>query len=214
MIRHKFIAIEGNIGAGKTSLATILSREWNSKLILERFSENPFLPLFYSDPERYAFPLELSFMADRYSQLKEDLQQRDLFHDGVVSDYYFMKSFIFAGVTLKDDELKLFRNLFNIIYHSLPKPDLLIFLHNNTEQLLENIKKRGRGFESAISESYLDKLSQAYSTFLSQSDFPILFLDAMESDFVNDSETTFRLIKLVKDGIFPKGITKKKLKDL
>ena len=142
-----YIVIEGNIGAGKTSLAKRISGDFNGKLILERFADNPFLPKFYKDPERYSFPLELSFLADRYNQLKRELSDRDLFKSFTIADYYFMKSLIFARATLSDDEYNLYRQIFEIIYSTLPKPDLFVYLHVDPDNLLMNIKKRGRDYE-------------------------------------------------------------------
>ena len=142
--RYKYIAIEGNIGAGKTSLATQLAYEFNAKLILERFMENPFLPKFYEEPQRYAFPLEMSFLADRYQQLVEDITQYDLFKDCVVADYDVYKSMIFAKITLTEEEFTLYKKLFHLMHKELPKPDLYVYLYQNTDRLMENIQKRDR----------------------------------------------------------------------
>ena len=157
-ISYNYVVIEGNIGAGKTTLATRISEQFNARLILERFADNPFLPKFYDDPEKYSFPLELSFLASRYKQLKEELVPQDLFKSFTVADYYFMKSLVFASSTLKGDEYNLYRQIYHIIYSSLPKPDIYVYLHLTTENLLRNIKKRGRNYEKTITAEYLQKI--------------------------------------------------------
>lgn len=185
MMSFDFLVIEGNIGAGKTTFAKMMSEEFDAKLILEQFAENPFLPKFYEDPGKYSFPLELSFLAERYGQLKKELTNRDLFHQNTIADYYFMKSLIFAQNTLAQDEYKLYRNFFDIIYERLPKPDLFVYLHLPEEQLISNIKKRGRDYEQSISADYLKKIREGYFTFFSQQDdFPVLIVDTSSIDFV------------------------------
>ncbi|MCL6102534.1 MAG: deoxynucleoside kinase, partial [Bacteroidetes bacterium] len=185
MMNLDFLVIEGNIGAGKTTFAKMLSEEYDTKLILERFAENPFLPKFYNDPEKYSFPLELSFLAERYGQLKKELTNRDLFHQHTIADYYFMKSLIFAQNTLAQDEYNLYRNFFDIIYERLPKPDLFVYLHLPENQLLINIRKRGRDYEQSIDADYLRKIREGYFTFFSQqNDFPVLIVDTSNVDFV------------------------------
>ncbi|RLD36538.1 MAG: 2-amino-4-hydroxy-6-hydroxymethyldihydropteridine diphosphokinase, partial [Bacteroidetes bacterium] len=166
--KYKYIVIEGSIGVGKTSLATKIAKDYNAKLVLEQFAENPFLPKFYENPDRFSFPLELSFLADRYQQLKREMINPDLFFSFIIADYYFMKSLIFAGRTLKDDEYILYRQLFQIIYESIPKPDLYVYLHIDTSKLLENIKKRGRDYEQNISAEYLNRIQKGYFEFFSQ----------------------------------------------
>ena len=158
----RYLAIEGNIGAGKTSLAMKMAKDFNAKLILERFKENPFLPKFYKDPTRFAFPLEMSFLADRYQQLLDDLTQYDLFKENVIGDYDGYKSLIFAKITLQEEEYKLYKKLFYMMHKELPNPDLYIYLYQNTERLLENIKKRGRDFEQEIEANYLQSLNLIY----------------------------------------------------
>jgi deoxyguanosine kinase len=185
--KYNYIAIEGNIGAGKTSLANLLSDQFNAKLVLERFADNPFLPKFYEDKERYAFPLEMSFLADRYQQLSDDLAQFDLFKNFLVSDYYIFKSLIFAQVTLTKDEYLLYRKMFNLIYKEIPKPDLYIYLYQNTDRLLENIKNRGRIYEQNIESGYLEKIHNGYQNFIkTQNDLNLLVIDVSEIDFVNN----------------------------
>ncbi len=184
-----FLVIEGNIGAGKTTFAKKLSEEFDAKLILEQFAENPFLPKFYNDPEKYSFPLELSFLAERYGQLKKELTNRDLFHRLTIADYYFMKSLIFAQNTLAQDEYNLYRNFFDIIYERLPKPDLFVYLHLPEEKLLANIRKRGREYEQSINAEYLRKIREGYFTFFTQQDdFPVLIVDTSAIDFVASGE--------------------------
>jgi deoxyguanosine kinase len=185
--KYNYIAIEGNIGAGKTSLANLLSDQFNAKLVLERFADNPFLPKFYEDKERYAFPLEMSFLADRYQQLSDDLAQFDLFKNFIVSDYYIFKSLIFAQVTLSKDEYLLYRKMFNLIYKEITKPDLYIYLYQNTDRLLENIKNRGRVYEQNIESGYLEKIHSGYQNFIkTQNDLNLLVIDVSEIDFVNN----------------------------
>lgn len=185
--KYNYIAIEGNIGAGKTSLANMMSDEFNAKIVLERFADNPFLPKFYKDNERYAFPLEMSFLADRYQQLSDDLAQFDLFKNFIVSDYYIFKSLIFAQVTLQKDEYKLYKKMFDLMYKEITKPDLYVYLYQNTERLLENIKKRGRDYEQNIEADYLQKIHDGYSNFIKmQPDLNILIIDVSDLDFVNN----------------------------
>lgn len=185
--KYNYIAIEGNIGAGKTSLATQLATDFNAKLILERFKDNPFLPKFYDDQTRYAFPLEMSFLADRYQQLLEDITQFDLFKDCVVADYDAYKSLIFAKVTLADEEFNLYKKLFHLMHKELPNPDIYVYLYQNTDRLLENIKKRGRDFEKGIEASYLQKINEGYLEFIkTQHNINIKMIDISEMDFVNN----------------------------
>ncbi|NJN50351.1 MAG: 2-amino-4-hydroxy-6-hydroxymethyldihydropteridine diphosphokinase [Polaribacter sp.] len=188
--KYNYIAIEGNIGAGKTSLTKLLSDEFNAKIVLERFADNPFLPKFYEDKERFAFPLEMSFLADRYQQLSEDLAQLDLFKSFVVSDYYIFKSLIFAQITLHKDELYLYRKMFDIMYKEITKPDLYIYLYQNTKRLLKNIQKRGRSYEQSIDEAYLQKIQDGYKTFINSQneEMKILLIDVTELDFVSNRE--------------------------
>lgn len=184
-----YIAIEGNIGAGKTTLAGKISEDFNAKLVLERFADNPFLPKFYKDQSRYAFSLEMSFLADRYQQLSDDLSQFDLFRDFVVADYHIFKSLIFAKVTLSEDEYRLYRKLFDIIYKEMPKPGLYVYLYQNTERLLQHIKKRGRSYEQDIDAGYLEKINRGYFEYIkSQTGLNVLILDVSDRDFVQNQE--------------------------
>ena len=183
--QFNYIAIEGNIGAGKTTLTNKIAEDFNAKTILERFADNPFLPKFYKDQNRYAFPLEMSFLADRYQQLSDDLAQFDLFKDFIITDYHIFKSLIFAKVTLQEDEFRLYKTLFDIIYKEMPKPDLYIYLFQNTERLLQNIKKRGRNYEQEIPAEYLEKINKGYLDYIkSQPDLNVLIIDVSDKDFV------------------------------
>lgn len=184
---YNYIAIEGNIGAGKTSLASKIAQDFNAKLILERFADNPFLPKFYEDANRYAFPLEMSFLADRYQQISDDLAQLDLFKDFVVSDYYVIKSLIFSKITLKGDEFNLYRKLFNLMYKDIKKPELYVYLYQNTQRLQENIKKRGREYEQNIADEYLENINAGYLEFLkTQTNLNIKIIDISDKDFVKN----------------------------
>jgi 2-amino-4-hydroxy-6-hydroxymethyldihydropteridine diphosphokinase len=198
--KYNYIAIEGNIGAGKTSLANLLSKQFNAKLVLERFADNPFLPKFYEDKERYAFPLEMSFLADRYQQLSDDLAQLDLFKNCIISDYYIFKSLIFAQITLQKDEYVLYQKMFDLIYKEITKPDLYIYLYQNTERLLQNIKKRGRTYEQNIEAGYLQKIHNGYKNFINtQKDLNILVIDVSEIDFVENTNDYNYMINQIKN---------------
>jgi 2-amino-4-hydroxy-6-hydroxymethyldihydropteridine diphosphokinase len=181
-----YIAIEGNIGAGKTTLTNKLAEDFNAKTVLERFADNPFLPKFYQDQSRYAFPLEMSFLADRYQQISDDLAQFDLFKDFIVADYHIFKSLIFAKVTLAEEEFRLYKTMFDIIYKEMPKPDLYIYLYQNTERLLDNIKTRGRSYEQEIPAEYLEKINNGYLDYIkTQKDLNVLIIDVTNRDFQN-----------------------------
>lgn len=186
--RFRYIAVEGNIGAGKTTLATQLAAHYQARLVLEGFAENTFLPLFYADQERYAFPLELSFLADRYKQLSEELAPRDLFQQTVVSDYIFIKSKLFARTTLGPDEYQLFTRLFDIINPQLPQPDLLIYLSAPIPVLQERIHKRGRSYELQIQDEYLARVQQTYDSWLKTNPCHILYVDTTRVNFLEKNE--------------------------
>jgi deoxyadenosine/deoxycytidine kinase len=184
-----FIAIEGNIGAGKTTLSKMLSEELSARLILEEFSDNPFLPLFYANPERYAFPVELFFMTERHKQLQLFLLEQDLFKHFTVTDYIFPKTLLFAGKNLQGEELRLFQRLFDTLNASFPKPDLLVYLHRSVEHLIANIRKRNRSYEQQISPEYLLSIQDAYFNFFkTQTDLPILIIDLKDADFIRDEQ--------------------------
>lgn len=206
--QYRLVVIEGNIGAGKTSLASRISTDYGGHLILERFADNPFLPKFYQDPDRFAFPLEMSFLADRYTQLKKELIDPDIFNPFIIADYYFMKSLIFAGNTLAGDEYKLYSQLFHIMYSSLPKPDLYVYLHQDPDNLLINIWNRGREYESAITAGYLKKIQSGYFDFFRQEpSMRILVVDTREIDFVNNTDDYFTLLDTLFGHEYPAGLT-------
>ncbi len=199
-MKYSFVTIEGNIGAGKTTLANILSKEFNARLILEEFAENPFLPKFYESPEQYAFPLELFFMAERYKQLKELLQTKDMFQTVTVSDYLFTKCLLFAKVNLPDEEFRLYQKLFDIINPQILQPDILIYLHSPVSKLQENIKKRNRKFEQSIPNDYLFTLQETYTQYIKQHHIKTLFVDASNADFIgNENHVKIILDALDKD---------------
>jgi deoxyguanosine kinase len=203
-LKYDHIVVEGNIGTGKTSLAGRLSADFNTRLILERFADNPFLPLFYEQPQRYAFPLELSFLADRYQQLNDELASPELFRQQTISDYLLSKSLIFANITLKNDENQLYQRLFHIINPHLPKPDLLVYLHKDIEKLRSNIKSRGRDYEQNISNDYLENLEKGYWEFFKQQDgFPILVIDTNNVDFVKNDTDYQRILDLLEKDYTP-----------
>jgi deoxyguanosine kinase len=197
-IKYNYVVIEGNIGAGKTTLATRISEQFNARLILEHFADNPFLPKFYDNPEKYSFPLELSFLASRYKQLKEELAPQDLFKAFTVADYYFMKSLVFASSTLQGDEYNLYRTIFYIIYGSLPKPDIFVYLYLTPEKLLSNIAKRGRDYEKTITKEYLQKIQDSYFTFFRQNpENKYLVIDINGIDFVANENHYNKIVETV-----------------
>lgn len=205
----QFLVIEGNIGAGKTTLASMLAKDFNAKLILEQFADNPFLPKFYQNPERYSFPLELSFLADRYKQIKNEVLNLDLFHSFLIADYYFAKTAIFAENNLSGDEYHLFRTIFDIIFESMPKPDLYVYLHADTNKLLKHISKRGRDYEQNIDTQYLEKISHGYFHFFKKIDsFPILVIDTNSIDFVNNPEDYQKIKSAIFDNKYKLGINR------
>lgn len=206
---YNYISIEGSIGAGKTSLVQKLAKELNANLLLEQFADNPFLEKFYEEPERYAFSVELYFTAERFRQLKEFLVQQNnsLFNSFTVSDFIFQKSLVFAGNNLKDDELKLYRMLFNIMLPTLPKPDVVFYLYASVEDLLRNIKKRGRTYEQNIKGEYLENIQKAYLDYFRQMpDLKVVLLDTKQFDFIGDSDD-FNFFKKLLATEFNKGIT-------
>jgi deoxyadenosine/deoxycytidine kinase len=185
-MKYNFVTIEGNIGAGKTTLAHLLSKHYNARLILEEFAENPFLPKFYESPEQYAFPLELFFMAERYKQLKDLLQTKDMFQNITISDYLFTKCLLFAKVNLPDEEFRLYQKLFEIINPQIIQPDILIYLHTPVNKLQENIKKRNRQYEQHIPNNYLFNLQETYTQYIKQHNIKTLFVDASNADFLGN----------------------------
>lgn len=211
-MRYNYIAIEGNIGAGKTTLASKIAQQYNGKLILEQFEGNPFLAKFYENQEKYAFPLELSFLAERYQQLKRELAHQELFTDFTISDYFLNKSLIFARKTLSDDEYQLFITLFNIMNANLPRPELLVHLFVSTKRLQSNIKMRGREYEQRIPDEYLEKIQESYLDYLKQQpQLRILLLDVNEIDFVAHPSHFNKIVDIMNQEL-PKGMTRLKLR--
>ena len=205
-IRYNYLVIEGNIGAGKTTLASKIANDFNARLILERFAENAFLPKFYNNPEKYSFQVELSFLATRYKQFKEEFAS---FKPFIVADYYFTKSLVFAASTLKGDEFELYRQIFYIIYDSLPKPDLYVYLHLEPEKLLENIKKRGRNYEMNITEGYLRTIQDNYFNFFKQNtDFKYLVIDINKIDFIGYKNDYENIIDVIFNKNYQTGVNK------
>ena len=187
-MNYHFITIEGNIGAGKTTLSHLLARHFNARLVLEEFADNPFLPKFYENPKQFAFPLELFFMAERFKQLKDLIQQKDLFQNITISDYLFTKCLLFAKVNLPEDEFRLYQRLFEIIHQQLIQPDLLIYLHSPVQKLQKNIKKRNRAYEQNIPDEYLFNIQQTYTHYIKDHNIKTLFIDASNADFLGNEK--------------------------
>ena len=197
---YQFVAIEGNIGAGKTTLTNRISTEWGCQTILEQFTDNPFLPLFYKQPERYAFPVELFFMTERHKQLQEILTQQSLFQPLVLADYFFIKTLLFARNNLLEEEYRLFQRLFDVLNASFPKPGLLVYIHRPINALLKNISKRGRSYETDISREYLQSLQEAYlEYFRTDTSFPIVVVEAADIDFFTDDDAYQSLLNILKN---------------
>ncbi|HEX6914909.1 MAG TPA: deoxynucleoside kinase, partial [Chitinophagaceae bacterium] len=187
-MQYHFITIEGNIGAGKTTLAHLLSKHYGARLILEEFADNPFLPKFYENPEQYAFPLELFFMAERYKQLKDMIHTKDMFQRLTISDYLFTKCLLFAKVNLPDEEFRLYQKLFDIIHQQLLFPDILIYLHAPIQKLQSNIRKRNREYEQKIPDEYLFNLQETYTSYIKQHNIKTIFVDAGNADFLGNEK--------------------------
>lgn len=199
-MQYHFITIEGNIGAGKTTLAHLLSKHFNARLILEEFADNPFLPKFYENPDQYAFPLELFFMAERYKQLKDMIHTKDLFQSITISDYLFTKCLLFAKVNLPDEEFRLYQKLFDIIHQQLVFPEILIYLHAPVHKLQSNIRKRNRDYEQKIPDEYLFNIQETYTSYIKQHNIKTIFVDASNADFLgNDKHLQVILDALDKD---------------
>jgi deoxyguanosine kinase len=204
-MKYQYITIEGNIGAGKTTLCNLLANAIDSKLILEQFADNPFLPKFYEAPDKYGFQLELSFLAERFKQLKELLNAQDLFQQVTITDYLFIKCKLFAQVNLADDEYRLFETLFDIIYSNLPKPEIIIFLHCPIQKLQANIKQRARDYEQTIPDDYLLNIQEAYWKLIKAIDIPTLAIDTLEVDFLN-TPSDFSLLLQLLDKQWERGV--------
>lgn len=196
-MNYHFITIEGNIGAGKTTLSHLLAKHYNARLILEEFADNPFLAKFYENPAQYAFPVELFFMAERYKQLKDLIHTKDLFQSITVSDYLFTKCLLFAKVTLQEDEFRLYQRLFDIIHQQLVQPDILIYLHAPVSKLQENIRKRQRSYEQNIPDDYLFNIQQTYTHYIKQHNIKTLFVDASNADFLGNEQH----LKIITDAL-------------
>ena len=188
MIKYNFITIEGNIGAGKTTLAHLLSRHYNARLILEAFADNPFLPKFYENPQQFAFPLELFFMAERFKQLKDLIQQKDLFQNLTISDYLFTKCLLFAKINLPDDEFRLYQRLFDIMHQQVIQPDIVLYLHSPVNKLQQNIRKRNRPYEQKIKDDYLFNIQETYTHYIKQHNVKTIILDASNADFLGNEK--------------------------
>lgn len=206
-MRHSYVVIEGNIGAGKTSLVSLLAQRYGGREVLEGFAENPFLPKFYEDPDRYAFAVEMSFLSDRFHQLNNELRQQSLFTSNTFSDYSLSKSLIFARSNLQKDEFELFKKMYQIMMSNLPKPDLLVYLHRDVNELQKNIQKRGREYEQNISDDYLIKIQDSYFQYLKQQDLKMLVLDINNLDFVANPEAFDKICQLI-DSQYDVGIKK------
>jgi deoxyguanosine kinase len=192
-MKYHFIAVEGNIGAGKTTLSQLLSQHYNAKLMLEEFAENPFLTKFYENPKQYAFPLELFFLAERFKQQQDLIKTADLFQSVTISDYLFTKCLLFAKVNLPEEEYRLYQKMFDVFQQQLATPDVLIYLHAPVSKLQSNIKKRNRKFEQSIPDEYLYKLQETYTSYIKQHNIKTIFVDASNADFLYN-EAHFKLI--------------------
>ncbi|MFM1929156.1 MAG: hypothetical protein RL387_484 [Bacteroidota bacterium] len=183
-MKHQFIAIEGNIGAGKTTLTHLLAQQYNAKTVLEEFAENPFLTKFYENPKQYAFPLELFFLAERFKQQQDLIKNGDLFQQVIVSDYMFTKCLLFAKANLPEEEFRLYQKMFDVFHQQLTPPDILIYLHAPVNRLQSNIKKRNRKFEQSIPDEYLFKIQETYTSYIKQHNIRTIFVDASNADFL------------------------------
>ncbi len=201
---YTYISIEGNIGAGKTTLSKMLAEQFNCRLILEQFTDNPFLPYFYDDPERYAFPLELFFMTERYKQMQTLLPQQELFRDLTISDYFFTKTLLFARNNLQDEEFRMFQRLFQTLSASFPKPEMIVYLHRSVDKLMENIKRRGRDYENSITPVYLKKIQNVYfEYFRMETSIPVVIIDVDQIDFVEDQKYYQEIVNCINTRYLP-----------
>jgi deoxyguanosine kinase len=203
-MKYTFVTIEGNIGAGKTTLSHLLAKHYNARLVLEQFADNPFLPKFYENPQQYAFPLELFFMAERFKQLKDLINQKDLFQSLTITDYLFTKCLLFAKINLAEDEFRLYQRLFDIMYQQLIQPEILIYLHAPVNKLQQNIRKRARSYEQNIPDDYLFSIQETYTHYIRQHNLKTLFVDASNADFLHN-EKHLQLIIDALDKEYPDG---------
>jgi deoxyguanosine kinase len=204
VLPYSFIAVEGNIGAGKTTLCGLLAEQYGCSLVLEQFTDNPFLPFFYEQPERYAFPVELFFMTERHKQLLEHFASPDLFRTSTVADYFFLKTLLFAKNNLNGEEFRLFKRLFSVLNATFPKPDLLLYLHRPVPVLQKQIQHRGRDMERLITDEYLEGLQHAYLDFFKQeTEIPVVVLDLHDANFVQDASVLERIAALLEQAYRP-----------
>jgi deoxyadenosine/deoxycytidine kinase len=203
-MKYNFITIEGNIGAGKTTLAHLLAKHYNARLVLEQFADNPFLPKFYENPKQNAFPLELFFMAERFKQLKDLVQQKDMFQSVTISDYLFTKCLLFAKINLSEDEFRLYQRLFDIIHQQIIQPDIVIYLHSPVSKLQQNIRKRNRSYEQNIPDDYLFSIQETYTHYIRQHNLKTIFIDASSADFLSN-EKHFQAVLDALDKEYPQG---------
>lgn len=209
--KYPYLIIEGNIGAGKTTLAKKLAADMGSRLILEQFEDNSFLPKFYNDPKRFAFPLELSFLASRFTQLKEIIANHSGIFDSpsIIADYSFFKNLVFSRITLEDDEFTLFYKLYEIINPQLPRADLIVYIHQPVNRLILNINKRGRSYEQDIQSAYLEKIEAGYFEFFRQMPKQkILVIDAQNMDFSGNKEDYRKIKDIIFNEDYPEGISR------
>ncbi len=212
-IPYSFIAIEGNIGAGKTTFCELLAAEIDCRLILESFTDNPFLPLFYEAPDRYSLPVELFFMSERHRQLQAALTHSDDTRPLSIADYFFIKTLLFAKNNLNLEEFRLFQRLFEVLNSTYPKPELLVYLHRSVDDLMRNIRKRGRTYETDISAEYLTDIQNGYlDYFKSETNIPILIVDVENVDFIADKKH-FNQLKMLLFNAYSVGIHHIKLSD-
>jgi deoxyadenosine/deoxycytidine kinase len=205
-IPYNYVVVEGSIGAGKTTLTTMLAEDFNAELVLERFADNPFLEKFYKDPEHYSFPVEMTFLMDRYQQLKNLLTARDLFTDFVIGDYFIDKCLLFSKNNLSKDEFSLFKTVFDTIAGFLPKPDLILYLYTKPDRLLKQIAKRNRSFEKDITIEYLTDIQEKYLTYFRENQqIPILLVDTENIDFV-ENKADYQHFKELITNHYPAGI--------
>jgi len=196
-----YLAVEGPIGVGKTSLVKLLGKKLGAKMVLEEYQNNPFLEEFYNDPERFAFQTQLFFLMNRYRQ-QQDLRQVDMFHNLLITDYMFVKDRLFASLNLNDKELSLYDTVANLLERNVLKPDLVIFLQAETQTLMRNISRRGRKFENNMSFDYLDALSQVYSEyFFKYQETPLIIINTNDIDFVNNEADLDEVIKYIREPV-------------
>ena len=203
-MKYTFITIEGNIGAGKTTLSHLLAKKFDARLVLEQFADNPFLPKFYENPQQNAFPLELFFMAERFKQLRELVQQKDLFQNLTISDYLFTKCLLFAKINLTEDEFRLYQSLFEIMYQQLVQPEILIYLHAPVNKLQQNIKKRNRSYEQKIQDEYLFRIQETYTHYIKQHNLKTIFVDVSNADFLGNEQHLQTIVDAL-DKEYPEG---------